>query len=180
MSQRKFKSSIDFLKKCFSSSEEGLETLSKLEELGKSLDFTESPRLLDGSFPVPVEVKGKSDSFALFSDGACRGNPGPGSWGMMAQNNSGDLIFEGSGVTLSTTNNRMELEGALKALEDLLTYLADINFEGEPEVYLYSDSKYVVDGLKSWLVNWKKRGWKTAGNKSPVNMDLWKEIDQVQ
>ncbi|OUR94888.1 ribonuclease HI [Halobacteriovorax marinus] len=113
---------------------------------------------------------------AIFSDGACRGNPGPGSWGMVGQNHEGDVIFKGSGVETRTTNNRMEMMGAIEAFKAILNeeFSAD-----ETTVLLYSDSKYVVDGLKSWMKGWKKRGWKKADKKTPENVDLWQELDEV-
>lgn len=102
----------------------------------------------------------------IFTDGACRGNPGPGGWGAL-------LHFQGKekqlyGGQQATTNNRMELVAAIKALAALK----------EPcEVVLTTDSEYVRQGISSWLENWKKRGWKTAAKKPVKNVDLWQQLD---
>ncbi|PIK16746.1 MAG: ribonuclease HI [Halobacteriovorax sp. JY17] len=116
------------------------------------------------------------NAYALFSDGACRGNPGPGAWGMVGQNAKGEVLFKGSGVETTTTNNRMEMMGAIEAMKYLLS--EGVNTDSA-EVYLYSDSKYVVDGLKSWMQGWKNRGWKKADKKTPENVDLWQELDRI-
>ena len=102
----------------------------------------------------------------IYTDGACRGNPGPGGWGA--------LLIAGAhrkrlrGGEHDTTNNRMELTAAIKALNALKN--------GEA-VVLYTDSKYVMDGLNKWLAGWKQRGWKTAAKKPVKNKDLWQELD---
>ena len=105
----------------------------------------------------------------IYTDGACRGNPGKGGWGAILV--FGDIEKELSGGEMLTTNNRMELMGAIKALEALK----------EPcEVTLTSDSKYLTDAInKGWLESWKQRGWKKA-DKSPVlNSELWQRIDTL-
>ena len=131
-------------------------------------------------FPVPDEVMGKRWGFALFSDGACRGNPGPGAWGVMAQNSLGEVIFETSGMESDTTNNRMELVGAIEALEKFSEYASKFSLPTEDtSVRLFSDSKYVVDGISSWVPGWKKRGWRKADRKVPENLDLWQKLDAM-
>jgi ribonuclease HI len=126
-------------------------------------------------FPLPKEIATELH-FALFSDGACRGNPGPGSWGSVGQDFNGEIIFKASGVETSSTNNRMEMMGAIDAFETLMRERDD---HRELTVCIYSDSKYVVDGMKSWIHGWKKRGWKKADKKAPENVDLWKKLDTV-
>jgi len=102
----------------------------------------------------------------IYTDGACRGNPGPGGWGAVLI--SGGHRKEISGGDLATTNNRMELMAAIQALETL---------KKPCKVELHTDSQYVKNGVTTWIHGWKKRGWKTA-DKSPVkNEDLWKRID---
>ena len=128
-------------------------------------------------FPVPMEVAGKEGFFALFSDGACRGNPGPGAWGAMGQDAGGEVLFESSGLDFSTTNNRMELEGAIVALDELHRHLKQNLSLPLRGVFLYSDSKYVVDGMTQWVKGWKRRGWKKADKSIPLNLDLWKRLD---
>lgn len=104
----------------------------------------------------------------IFTDGACRGNPGPGGWGAL-------LIAGGRRKTLyggeiATTNNRMELTAAIEALNAL---------KGSSSVILYTDSKYVLDGINSWIDGWKKRSWKTADRKPVKNQDLWQALDNA-
>lgn len=102
----------------------------------------------------------------IHTDGACRGNPGPGGWGALLEFNGTRKSLKG-GEAL-TTNNRMELMAAISALEVLR----------EPcEVQLYTDSVYVRSGLLEWLPGWKKRGWKTADKKPVKNQDLWERLD---
>lgn len=109
-----------------------------------------------------------SESVHIFTDGACRGNPGPGGWGVVLRYKDSEKHLYGG--ERDTTNNRMELTAAIKALESL-TRTCD--------VVLTTDSKYVKDGISSWLKNWKKNNWKTA-SKSPVkNADLWKQLDAL-
>ena len=103
----------------------------------------------------------------LYTDGACRGNPGRGGWGAI-------LVFEGhekelSGGEKSTTNNRMELTAAIEGLRAI---------KYPCEVTLTSDSKYLVDAIeKNWLVSWKRKGWKKADGKPVLNIDLWQALD---
>jgi len=101
-----------------------------------------------------------------YTDGACRGNPGPGGWGVSLQ--YGNHRKEISGGESPTTNNRMELLAAISALESLSEACA---------VTLHTDSKYVLQGLTEWLPGWKKRGWKTADKKPVKNQDLWERLD---
>jgi ribonuclease HI len=102
----------------------------------------------------------------IYTDGACRGNPGPGGWGAVLI--SGGHRKEISGGDLATTNNRMELMAAIQALETL---------KKPCKVELHTDSQYVKNGVTQWIHGWKARGWKTA-DKSPVkNEDLWKRLD---
>lgn len=110
-----------------------------------------------------------TDIVEAFTDGACRGNPGPGGWGVL-------LRFKGNEKRLyggedETTNNRMELMAVIMALESL-TKTCTVN--------LTSDSQYVLKGINEWMVNWKKRGWKTSGNKPVKNVDLWQRLDKAQ
>ena len=104
----------------------------------------------------------------LFTDGACRGNPGPGGWGVLLRYN--DTEKELSGAERDTTNNRMELMAAIMGLEALTRPCA---------VRLTTDSKYVMHGITEWLPQWKKRNWKTAAKKPVKNIDLWQRLDAV-
>lgn len=103
----------------------------------------------------------------LFTDGACKGNPGPGGWGALLryQDNEKSLC----GGENNTTNNRMELMAAIKGLEHLTESC---------EVVLTTDSQYVRKGITEWIVNWKKNGWKNASKKPVKNSDLWQQLDE--
>jgi ribonuclease HI len=104
----------------------------------------------------------------IYTDGACRGNPGPGGWGALMR--VGDREREIYGGEPATTNNRMELTAAIRALEAL---------KRRSKVKLYSDSKYLRDGITTWLHDWKRRGWKTADRKPVKNQDLWEQLDEL-
>lgn len=104
----------------------------------------------------------------IFTDGACRGNPGPGGWGALLR--YGEVEKELFGAEADTTNNRMELRAAIEALASL---------KRPCKVALTTDSQYVRKGITEWIVNWKKRGWKTASKKPVANADLWKQLDEL-
>jgi ribonuclease HI len=103
----------------------------------------------------------------IFTDGACKGNPGPGGWGALLR--FGEVERELFGGELETTNNRMELLAAIEALRALKEPCA---------VTLTTDSIYVKNGITQWLEGWKKKGWKTAGRKPVKNIDLWQALDE--
>lgn len=107
-----------------------------------------------------------SDQVMCYTDGACKGNPGPGGWGVYLQYRNSFKEFCG-GEPL-TTNNRMELMAAIQSLETL-------NYPCQ--VKLHTDSKYVLQGITEWMPNWKKKGWKTASNQPVKNEDLWRRLD---
>ena len=102
----------------------------------------------------------------VYTDGACRGNPGPGGWGALLV--SGQHRRELWGGESSTTNNRMEMTAAIEALAAL---------KRRCQVDLYTDSQYVRNGITEWLPQWKQRGWKTADRKPVKNTDLWKRLE---
>ena len=107
-----------------------------------------------------------SKTVDAFTDGACRGNPGPGGWGVVLRYGEHEKRLYGGEA--ETTNNRMELMAAIQALESIK----------EPcQVRLTTDSTYVQKGISEWLANWKKNGWKTAGKKPVKNIDLWQRLD---
>jgi len=107
-----------------------------------------------------------TDQVEIFTDGACRGNPGPGGWGALLRFDGKEKTLKGSEA--DTTNNRMELMAAISALEAL---------KQPSKVALTTDSKYVLQGLTEWLPNWKKRNWQTAAKKTVKNVDLWQRLD---
>ncbi len=104
----------------------------------------------------------------IYTDGACRGNPGPGGWGVVLIAGRHRKTLHGG--ERDTTNNRMELTAAIEALNAL---------RGGRRVVLHTDSKYVMDGITDWMAAWKKRGWKTAAKKPVKNKDLWQALDQA-
>ena len=105
----------------------------------------------------------------IFTDGACSGNPGAGGWGALLRYK--DTEKELSGAEVEMTNNRMELTAVIEALKAL---------KKECNITLYTDSRYVMDGITQWLPNWKKNNWRTSNKKSPVkNIDLWQELDTL-
>ncbi len=108
------------------------------------------------------------DLVEIFSDGACRGNPGPGGWGALLRFNNEEKELWGGEA--ATTNNRMELTAVIRALEAL---------ERPSRVRLYTDSQYVQKGISAWILDWKRRGWRTAGRKPVKNADLWRRLDEL-
>ncbi len=110
-----------------------------------------------------------SERVEIFTDGSCLGNPGPGGWAALMRFNGVEKSLSGS--ESGTTNNRMELMAAIRGLEAL---------KRPCKVHLMTDSQYVRQGITQWLVGWKQRGWKRAGNKPVKNSDLWKRLDQAR
>ena len=104
----------------------------------------------------------------IFTDGACKGNPGKGGWGVMIRSNGLEESLYGGDI--STTNNIMELTAAIKALEHI---------PENSNVVLTTDSKYVMQGITKWIKNWKIRNWKTASKKPVLNKELWKRLDNL-
>jgi ribonuclease HI len=104
----------------------------------------------------------------IYTDGACRGNPGPGGWGAVLVAGRHRKTLRGG--ESHTTNNRMELTAAIEALAAL---------KGRQSVVLYTDSRYLMDGIRKWVPGWKRRGWKTAAKTPVKNQDLWQALDAV-
>ncbi|HEY0133155.1 MAG TPA: ribonuclease HI [Nannocystis sp.] len=115
--------------------------------------------------PVPL------DYVKLFTDGACKGNPGPGGWAFILQHPASGKAHEGSGGEAHTTNNRMELMAVIRGLEMLRLPLT---------VDLFSDSQYVLKGMREWMAGWKRSGWRTADRQPVKNQDLWMALDELQ
>lgn len=110
----------------------------------------------------------RNESVVIFTDGACKGNPGVGGWGALLRH--GEHERELFGGERNTTNNRMELMAVIKALEALKRHV---------NVRIYTDSKYVQQGISTWIHDWKRRGWKTSARQPVKNEDLWRELDQL-
>jgi ribonuclease HI len=109
-----------------------------------------------------------ADTVRIYTDGACKGNPGPGGWGALLK--TGESEKELFGGDSNTTNNRMELTAVIRALEAL---------DRRCEVEVYTDSQYVQKGISEWMHDWKRRGWRTADRKPVKNLDLWQELDRL-
>ncbi len=109
-----------------------------------------------------------NDEVEIFTDGACRGNPGPGGWGAILRAGANEKELWGGEA--QTTNNRMELTAVIRALEAL---------KRPSSVRLYTDSQYVQKGISEWIHSWKRKGWKTADKKDVKNVDLWQALDRV-
>ena len=104
----------------------------------------------------------------IYTDGACSGNPGIGGWGVVIIDNGEEIQLNGGNH--NTTNNKMELTAAIKALE---------YFEQRKDLIIYTDSKYVKDGIESWIINWKQNGWKTSTKKPVKNKEMWIALDDL-
>lgn len=104
----------------------------------------------------------------IFTDGACRGNPGPGGWGVLLRYQNHEKIL--SGAESHTTNNRMELMAAIQALTAMKEKCC---------IDLHTDSQYVQKGITEWIASWKKRGWKNSNRKLIKNLDLWQMLDEA-
>ena len=111
----------------------------------------------------------KNSAVEIFTDGACRGNPGPGGWGVLMRFDGNEKELHGG--EKDTTNNRMELMAAIIGLESL---------NRDCQVRVYTDSKYVMQGITEWIHNWKIKGWKTASKKPVKNADLWQRLDRAR
>ena len=114
---------------------------------------------------------GTSSPIIVFTDGAAKGNPGPGGWGVVIVTPEGQVTELGDRASGTTTNNKMELTGAIKALTELC---------GVPgPLAIYTDSTYVIQGIRGWIHGWRKRGWKTATGGEVLNRDLWEQLDSL-
>ena len=183
MKKAEIQKSLRKLRSVFSDDSQALESLDLLslkaegfpnEKIEEKVDFS-------GTFPLPDEMRELSQGYAIFADGACRGNPGPGAWAAMIQDTTGEVILNSSGVDVPTTNNKMELEGVIRGLKGLIEkWIEDGVSDHDSPVFVYSDSKYVTEGIEKWVIGWKARGWKKADNKDPENLLLWKELDLLK
>jgi ribonuclease HI len=108
-----------------------------------------------------------TNKVVIYTDGACRGNPGPGGWGVLLKYKDSDKALKG--FDAETTNNRMELMAVIEGLRSLTNGCT---------IELNTDSKYVLQGINDWIINWKKNGWKTAAKKPVKNVDLWQQLDE--
>jgi ribonuclease HI len=120
------------------------------------------------AYYILINRKKTLNHIEIYTDGACKGNPGPGGWGVLLK--SGATEKELFGGELGTTNNRMELTAVIQALQAL---------KRPCQVTLHADSQYVLKGITEWLVGWKAKGWKTSAKQPVKNVDLWQQLDLV-
>jgi len=125
-----------------------------------------SSDLLAGATGIAGETEAAGEAVEMYTDGACSGNPGPGGWGVILRYKGREKELYGGDP--ETTNNRMELKAAIEGLRALTR---------PSKVALYTDSKYVMDGITQWLEGWKAKGWKTAAKKPVKNQELWETLD---
>jgi ribonuclease HI len=118
-----------------------------------------------------INLIAQSKIQSIYTDGACSGNPGPGGWGVVIYFVDGS-VHELGGAVAQTTNNRMEMQAAIAALEFLKA-------AGQADVNLYTDSEYVKKGITEWIGGWKRKGWKNSQGKPVLNQDLWQILDQL-
>ncbi len=168
---RKIVNALEILKDAFKGDNEAIHALRTLEGLATLKD---APDKIVDEFPLTKEFLKLKKGIAIYSDGACRGNPGPGSYGVMGQNSKGELLFTEAKIKNPTTNNQMELMGALVGME---WALKDDLFD---TAIVYSDSKYFVNGMNSWVSGWKRKGWKKADKKPIINLEIWQKLDQAR
>ncbi|MFA6239211.1 MAG: ribonuclease H [Bacteriovorax sp.] len=172
------------LRSVFEDDEEALLALNHLTLKAEAFPEDRAMPVLNfesASMPLPEEMQELTQGFAIFADGACRGNPGPGAWATLIQDTKSEIILKSSGVDVPTTNNKMELEGVIRGLKGLVEkWIEEGISDRESPVFVYSDSKYVIEGIDKWVPGWKSRGWKKADNKEPENLLLWKELDQLK
>jgi len=144
-------------------------TSTKSESTPEAISLPQSP-ITESQLPITSSTESKIIS--IHTDGACSKNPGPGGWGVVIHFSDGSTKELGGGIR-ETTNNQMELQGAITALEFLSTH------KQSTPVDLYTDSKYVLDGITKWIKGWKKNGWKTKDNKPVKNQEFWQQLDPL-
>lgn len=154
-----------------------------LQKIREAIQSVEEVEVTDSSkeLPPPAEIANEPETIALYSDGGCRGNPGPGAFAFVIQKHDGAILNEGVEFESHTTNNKMELSGPIQGLSTLKDILPENGKDPLlTKVKVITDSKYVVEGMKSWVQGWKARGWKKADGKAPENMDLWQKLDELR
>lgn len=159
------------------------EVKSALKVLKEAINLVPEAPEVDsfGKLPPPQEIANEPATIAIYADGGCRGNPGPGAFAFIIQQHDGQVLGEGVEYDTMTTNNKMELMGAIRGLEEIKSLLPVKNRDPLlTKIKVMTDSKYVVEGMKSWVEGWKSRGWKKADNKAPENLELWQTLDLLR
>lgn len=177
--KKKHLKNLNSIQKWISSQEISQNLDAQFEAIRSAINLIadEQETINEVKLPPPKEISDPS-MIALYSDGGCRGNPGPGAFAYVAQKSDGEILVEGVEFERITTNNRMELGGVIGGLRELIDVLPRNNRDSLlTSIKVITDSKYVVDGMTSWIHGWKSRGWKKADNKAPENLELWQELD---
>jgi len=167
--KKKLKSAISALKKNLNLTNIELKALESIEQkialiedvANVGQELKKHKKLLEGDYDL-----------VIYSDGACRGNPGPGSYGLYVEGSTGEVFKDSEAYNL-TTNNKMELLGIIKGLEFAKS-------KQVKNVLVVTDSKYAINGMESWVAGWKSRGWKKADKKTPENVDMWQILDSFK
>ncbi len=180
--KKKHLTNLKSLEKWLSSEEISSEVLEKaISTLKAAVESVEEIPEEERPLPLPLEIASEPEMIAIYSDGGCRGNPGPGAYAYLVQAHNGEVIAEGVDYESLTTNNKMELQGPIMALQKLTELLPQKGRDPLlTRIKVLTDSKYVVDGMKSWIPGWKARGWKKADNKAPENLSFWQELDEIR
>jgi ribonuclease HI len=180
--KKKHLTNLKSLEKWLSSQKISSEVLEKaISDLKAAVDSVEEIPEEEKPLPLPQEIASEPEMIAVYSDGGCRGNPGPGAFAYLVQAHNGEVLAEGVDYESLTTNNKMELQGPIMALQKLTEVLPEKGRDPLlTRIKVLTDSKYVVEGMKSWVPGWKARGWKKADNKAPENLSFWQELDEIR
>ncbi len=125
-----------------------------------------------------LDLRQHPQALFLYTDGACRNNPGPGAWAVLLQDAQNNVLAEASGSEFLTTNNRMELQAVIEGLKAAGQYFKEKMIQN-PELFLYSDSQLVVNGIESWLAKWKQKNWIKSNGQPVENQEYWQEVDAL-
>ena len=178
MRKSDLKKALMYLKKNLSLETELESSINQLIDKVEDLKVSSSEVTGDKSLGLPPEFSDFINPIGLFTDGACRGNPGPGAWAAVLQENDKEFVFEMSGHEEETTNNRMELDAVISGLKEILILEEENRLSmKDRDLLVFSDSKYVLDGIQKWTKGWKARGWRKADGKPPENLSRWMELD---
>jgi ribonuclease HI len=180
--KKKHLTNLKSLEKWLNSQELLTDTLGKaISDLRSAIEMVEEIPEEEKPLPLPQEISSEPEMIAIYSDGGCRGNPGPGAYAYLAQTHNGEVLAEGVDYESLTTNNKMELQGPISALQKLTELLPEKGRDPLlTRIKVLTDSKYVVEGMKSWVPGWKARGWKKADGKPPENLSFWQELDEIR
>lgn len=162
---------LKIIEKNLDLSNEEITLLNKLRAKANSIEDIPVATALN-ELPRHKDLEKSVYDMVVYSDGACRGNPGPGSYGLYIEKEDGST-HKGSESFENTTNNKMELLGIIKGLEFAIK-------ENAGRVLVVTDSKYAINGMESWMAGWKARGWKKADKKTPENVEMWQTLDSYK